>query len=441
MNDNGTRFQFELEPHDAGGFAKVIKGRDNYLDRDIAVKVLDPLLCKSEEADRERFRREAKILARLSHPNIPAIYDVWFEDEHFYIIFEFVSGRNLKNMLQENGPFPLSEIRRWFAQIASALEHSHSLGIIHRDIKPSNLIVTADRTSAYLVDFGIAITKEDGQRLTQAGYVIGTPGYMSPEQEASEPLDNSTDIYSLGITLYECLSGVKVPVGDYQELSMKNEAIPPEVDALIQDCFLPKGNRVSTAREFAARLAGALQPAKTLSEVLAHGRLHELTAVIEQYAAQDFTKLPSGQRSLIIEKTVDIIDSNDLHLDYAGVQLLELLLVRGILLPEDDYRQIVAPAYTWAFEKRFGDRLGQESLRVALENAAFDAQAAAHGILCQEFATFFERTDIGDKEDWYLNGLRKIIQTLMANPSCTDTVTPQLAKALRAVNKLQRSRP
>ncbi len=436
----GPRFVFETELHDAGGFAKVIRGRDKYLERDVAVKVLDPLLANSEEADRERFRREARILARLSHPNIPAIYDVDFTEEHFHIIFEFIAGENLKQVIDENGPCQLSDVRRWFSQIASALEHAHSLGVIHRDIKPPNIIITDDRASAYLVDFGIAISEEDGRRITESGYVIGTPGYMSPEQEAGAPLDTTTDLYSLAITLYEALSASRVPVGDYEALSISNEAISPEIDALIQDCLRSKGERVSTAREFSSRLAGALQPAKTLSEVLAHGRLHELAAVIEQYSATDFAKLPEGQRMLILEKTASVVNSGDPHLDYPGAQLLELLLERGLMLEAEQYRDIVKPAFFWAFEKRFGDYLGKESLTLALERASYQAPQQAHTVLREEFSVFLSKVKMREKEDWYLHRVRTIVQTLMANPCCTAGAD-SLAQVLRTVNEVQRSRP
>jgi len=434
------RFVLEASPHGAGGFAKVIKGRDNYLERDVAVKVRDPLITKFGEADRERFRREARILAKLSHPNIPSIYDVAFGEGQFHIIFEFIDGENLKSIIHENGACPLSDVRRWFAQIASALEHAHSLGIIHRDIKPANIMITPNRDSAYLVDFGIAISAADGKRLTNAGYVIGTPGYMSPEQEAGEPVDIRTDLYSLGITLYEALSASRIPVGDYQPLSLAYEGIPPEVDDLIQDCLAPQGQRLGTAREFAARLAGALKPAKTLSEVLAHGRLHELTAVIEQYSATDFAKLPAGQRALILEKTSDVVTSGETRLDYAGAQLLELLVERGLQLAPDEYRSIVAPAFDWGFNKKFGDYLGKEALRNALERAAYEAHATAHAVLREEFAAFIGEIDLGQKEDWYLHCLRRIIQTLMANPCCS-VGADKLAESLRSVNKAQRSRP
>jgi eukaryotic-like serine/threonine-protein kinase len=104
------RFIFETKPHGQGGFGKIIKGRDNVLDRDIAVKVLDPLLTQFSEAERERFKREARTLARLSHPNIPAVYDVLFKDEQFLIVFQFVEGINLRKILEDEGPADLTRI-------------------------------------------------------------------------------------------------------------------------------------------------------------------------------------------------------------------------------------------------------------------------------------------------------------------------------------------
>jgi len=181
MND---RFTFQQEPHASGGFAKIIKGRDNALERDVALKKLDPLVKEFPEADVERFRREARILAKLSHPNIPAIYDVDFAPGRFSIIFQFVEGKTLHDLIEQEGACQLSEVRSWFHQIASALDHAHSLGIIHRDIKPTNIIVKPDREAAYLVDFGIALTAEEAKKLTKSGFVIGTPGYMSPEQQS-----------------------------------------------------------------------------------------------------------------------------------------------------------------------------------------------------------------------------------------------------------------
>lgn len=197
---SSPRFTFHDTPHGVGGFAKIIKGRDNVLERDIAIKSLDPLATAFSDTEQERFRREARILARLSHPNIPAIYDVEFGLGKFSIIFQFIDGTNLRQLIESEGPSQLVEVRLWFHQIASALEYAHSLGIIHRDIKSDNIIITRDRESAYLVDFGIAVSAEDAKKLTRSGFVIGTPGYMSPEQQAGDDLDTRTDIYSFGVT-------------------------------------------------------------------------------------------------------------------------------------------------------------------------------------------------------------------------------------------------
>jgi serine/threonine protein kinase len=434
------RFTLQEEPHGTGGFAKVIKGRDNILERDIAVKVLDPLATEFSESDQERFRREARTLAKLSHPNIPAIYDVDFSPGKFSLIIQFIDGVNLKSPIDKEGRCQLSEARVWFHQIASALEHAHSLGIIHRDIKPANIIIRPDRESAYLVDFGIALSTEEAKKLTKSGFVIGTAGYMSPEQQAGEPLDARTDVYSLAITLYESLAGRPIPVGEYEELSAGNEAIPPQVDELIRDCLLAKERRVDSARDFSARLAGALRATRPLSEILAHGRLHELGAALEDISSSDFIKLPAGQRELILAKISDIVTSRDPSLDYAAEQLLNLMLSKGILLSRDDYREIVTPAIEWAFARRFGDNsLGSLRLRRSLEQAAHEARGEAHEILRAEIVRFFADIDLENKENWYLQSVRNVVQTLLANPSCVTGAT-ELVVTLKKVNQIQRAR-
>src|SRR5271157_1603899 len=223
------RFSFQTSLHGSGGYGKVIWGRDNTLDRDIAVKVLSPLLTTEFGGpDQERFKREARILAKMSHPNIPAIYDVDFEDGKFLIIFQFIEGRTLREIISDTGAVPITQARLWFHQLASALDYAHKLGIIHRDIKPENIIVTPNKEAAYLVDFGIAISAEDGKKLTKSGFVVGTPGYMSPEQHAGEPVVERTDVYSLGVTLYETLAGHPLRHGAYEPLSNLNETIPPQ---------------------------------------------------------------------------------------------------------------------------------------------------------------------------------------------------------------------
>ncbi len=434
------RFVYEQAIIGSGGFGKVRKGKDTLLERDIAIKTLDPLAVEFSEAEQERFKREARVLAKLSHPNIPAIYDVNFSSGKFSIIFQYIEGQNLRKIIEASGPSQISTARVWFNQIASALDHAHRLGIVHRDIKPENIIITSDLESAYLVDFGIALSADDLKKLTKYGYAVGTPGYMSPEQMAGELVDSRSDIYSLGVTFYEVLAGKRIPAGSYEPLAA-NEAIPPQIDDLVLDCIEPRERRLESARLFMARLAGALsQPSKPLSDVLAHGKLHELSSAIENLSASEFAALPAGQKVLILSKIADIVGSNDSSLIYASERLLQLMLTRGVLLDSEGYREIVSPALQWAFAKDFEGRIGRDPLRKTLEEAAFLARDGAYEVLKDEFLTFFATLELENKEDWYLHTIREVIEALMANPTCATGAT-QLGEAYRQVNKIQRSRP
>jgi serine/threonine protein kinase len=427
----------------SGGFGKVRVAHDMSLDRDVAVKSLDPILRTFSEAEQERFKREARTLAKLSHPNIPAVYDVEFTGDKFNIIFQFIEGKNLRRIIETNGPSPLTMVRQWFQQIGSALEHAHKLGVIHRDIKPENIIVTEDLQTAYLVDFGIALSSEEAKRLTETGYVVGTPGYMSPEQIAGHELDGRTDIYSLGLTFYEVLAGKRMPAADYEELSAANEGIPPSIDDLILECVEQnRDQRLSSAIQFNLKLARAFsQAARPLSDVLAHGRLHEITLAIEEYTAEGFMALPPGQRALILTKVFDVVGSNDSRLDFAAERFLELMLTRGVQLDRDNYREIVVPAINWAFEKSFAGstREGRESIRIALGEASFNARDGAYDVLTEEILAYLAEINLNDKDEWYLHTTRIVVEALMANPTCEAAATP-LAKMLRSINRAQRSR-
>jgi serine/threonine-protein kinase len=136
----------------------VSKRRDKALERLVAVKQLK--FVANADA-RERFKREAKALARMSHPNVPAIYDVQFDADKMYILFEFVDGQALRELIKAEATPPLEKVRRWFTQVAAALDHAHLKGIVHRDVKPENIIISSDHDSATLVDFGIALTADD----------------------------------------------------------------------------------------------------------------------------------------------------------------------------------------------------------------------------------------------------------------------------------------
>jgi serine/threonine protein kinase len=371
---------------------------------------------------------------------IPAVYDVDFSPGKFSIHFQFIDGHNLKKIIDQNGPSQIGTVRVWFHQIALALEHAHKLGVVHRDIKPENIIVTPDSASAYLVDFGIALTAEEQRRLTQTGYVIGTPGYMSPEQMAGDLLDARTDIYSLAVTFFEVLAGKRMPVGGYEYLSA-NEAIPETIDGLILDCLNPRERRLSSARLFSARLTGALaQPRRQLSDVLAHGKLHELGTVIEDMSSSEFMALPRGQRVLILTKIVDVVGSNEHNLMYAAERFLQLMVTRGVLMEKEDYREIASPAVRWAFEKHFEASVGRESIRKSLEEAAFLARDGAYEVLTEEILEYMKDVELQSKEDWYLHTMRDVVEALMANPEC-EAGASELGAILRNINRVQRAKP
>lgn len=328
----------------------------------------------------------------------------------------------------------------WFHQIASALEHAHSLGITHRDIKPENIIVTPNKESAYLVDFGIAITAEDGKKLTKSGFVMGTAGYMSPEQQQGEPVDGRSDIYSLAVTFYETLAGKPLRAGPtYEALSTLNETIPPQIDDMILACLEDKERRLGSAKLFSSQLSGALQlSSKPLSEVLTHGRLHELALSIESLTASDVSHLPVGQRDVLLARVTDVAGSNDPNLEFAAERFLQLMLTRGLFLPKEDYQDIVIPAVEWAFEREFGSRIGKETLREAFEEASFTSRGESHQVLMEAFVELLTRINLDEKPDWFLHVAREVVIALMANPSCTEG-SPALKSALKQINKVQRS--
>jgi serine/threonine protein kinase len=430
------RFSFDTKPHAEGGFARVIKGRDNYLERQIAVKILNPLATQFAPADQERFRREARILARLSHPNIPSIYDVDFGPGRFIIVSQFIEGPTLRSLIEQEGVIDLSKAQLWFRQIGSALDHAHSLGIVHRDIKPDNIIITPDHESAYLVDFGIALSAQEQQKLTKSGVWIGTPGYMSPEQQAGEEVDTRSDLFSLAVTLYEALSGKAIPQGQYEELAVGNQAIPPQIDDLVRACLEPKDRRLESAKTFISRLSSALIPVRPLSEVLAHGKLHEIAVALRDVTADGFMRLPEGQRALILVKLDDVVGSDNPNLQYAAAQFLELLLIRGLLLDKDNYRQIVSAGIERGFEREFEGRTGRSSLRDVLEEAASLARPEAHEVLREEFTSYLERANLDQLPGWLLHDIREMLQALLANPACTQGAK-KLAEQLKRVNKIQ----
>jgi len=188
-----------------GGMAEVWEATDEILSRPVAVKILLPHLA-ADEAFVTRFRREAVAAARLSHPHIVAVFDTWTDDGFEGIVMELVRGTTLRAVLDEEGTLSPRRVAAVGAQVADALEVAHRGGLIHRDVKPGNILLTEDGR-VLVTDFGIAKASEATSDLTEIGQVVGTAKYLSPEQVEGRPLDPRSDIYALGVVLYEAASG------------------------------------------------------------------------------------------------------------------------------------------------------------------------------------------------------------------------------------------
>ena len=232
-----------LERLAAGGMGEVFRARDAVLDREVAIKVLHRSLA-GDQGFVERFRREARAAAGISHPNIVNVHDWGAVDGIYYMVMEYVRGRALRDLLNAQGRLEPAQAAEVLRQTLVALEHAHRRGIVHRDVKPENILVTTEGV-VKVADFGLARAFADG-RQTQAGTVTGTVQYLAPEQIRGEPADPRSDLYSLGIVAFELLTGRLPFTGEtamaiaYKHLSDRvprpsalSGDVPPEVDAFV----------------------------------------------------------------------------------------------------------------------------------------------------------------------------------------------------------------
>src|SRR5512132_3028275 len=209
----------------AGGMANVYLAEDEVLGRRVAIKILNDRHAGDDQFV-ERFRREAKNAASLSHPNIVSIYDRGEAEGTYYIAMEYLDGRSLKELIVARGPAPVNVAIDYARQILAAIRFAHRHGIVHRDIKPHNVLVDAEGRLK-VTDFGIA--RAGASQMTEAGSIIGTAQYLSPEQAKGAPVDQTSDLYSVGVVLYELLTGVVPFSGDTPvEIAMKHLSSTPE---------------------------------------------------------------------------------------------------------------------------------------------------------------------------------------------------------------------
>ena len=281
-----------------GGMAQVYEGTDTVLGRTVAIKVLAPQYAR-DEAFVARFRREAQAVARLNHPGVVSVYDTGSDDGVHYIVMEYVPGRTLAQVLEQEGrlqPERAAEIAR---SVAQALAFAHSAGIIHRDVKPGNIMLGSSG-GVKVMDFGIARALSS-QTLTQTATVLGTASYLSPEQAQGEALDARSDIYSLGVVLYEMLTGRPPFSGDtpvavaYKHVredpvlpSTLAPEVTPDLEAIVMKAMAKNAaNRYATSQEMAEDLDRYLQgepvmatPLLPGTDTMVIGRTDEGTAVL-----------------------------------------------------------------------------------------------------------------------------------------------------------------
>jgi len=260
-----------------GGMATVYKAYQASIDRYVAIKVLPSQLAESKEFA-TRFHQEARIIASLEHPHILPVFDYGESDGVSYFVMRYMDAGTLKEKMIEGRPLPLSDIDRLFTQLAEALSYAHSRGIVHRDLKPANVLIDS-HGNVFLTDFGIAKLLESASpRLTQTDAIMGTPAYISPEQAQGHPVDQRSDIYSLGIILYEMVTG-SVPFTAETPLavlfkhisdplpppSLVKPDIPPVIEqVLLKALAKDPRDRFATAAEFVAAWERALQSRETV---------------------------------------------------------------------------------------------------------------------------------------------------------------------------------
>lgn len=280
-----------------GGMATVYRARQVNMQRDVAIKVMSADLAQDPQFV-ARFEREAQVIAHLEHPRILPVHDFGHEGELFYLVMRLIEGDTLYQRLLD-GALPVETAARFVAQVAEALDYAHEQGVIHRDLKPNNILIDA-WDNLYLMDFGLAKMVASSSNLTETGAVLGTPAYMAPEQWRGAPVDARTDVYALGVILYEMIIG-ETPFETDTPYSLMykhlNDPPPPPRDRLPD---LPEAAERVILKALAKDMAGRYQSAGELARAFV-GAVH---GDAEDDLAEEATEPPPGEEPVPLPERI-----------------------------------------------------------------------------------------------------------------------------------------
>jgi eukaryotic-like serine/threonine-protein kinase len=286
-----------------GGMANVYLAEDEVLGRRVAIKILNDRHAGDDQFV-ERFRREAKNAASLSHPNIVSIYDRGEAEGTYYIAMEYLDGRSLKELIVARGPAPVNVAIDYARQILAALRFAHRHGIVHRDIKPHNVLVDAEGRLK-VTDFGIA--RAGASQMTEAGSIIGTAQYLSPEQAKGAPVDQTSDLYSVGVVLYELLTGAVPFTGDTPvEIAMKHLSSTPEPPS-IRRAEVPRDLDKVVLRALAKDPADRYQSAEEMDADLARVASGAAVSPATEEAATAIISRPTAVTAITPPRTRETV--------------------------------------------------------------------------------------------------------------------------------------